>query len=218
MNKYPPLPPNSRLIEELPGFEQYKGYAVDMDGNIWSCKGYRDRYLNIWKLRKLSISTTGYYKVDLTLLSKSKLTIKLHRLIAIAFIPNPNNYPQINHIDANKVNNEISNLEWCTCKQNIYHSIEMNLRDTAKGERVKGAKLKDHQVIEVFSMKANGLLNKEIAELFYVKEWVIRDIIARDTYSHVNIQKDVFNLAQNVVKSAKRKNWMKRFSNDSLQV
>ena len=46
----------------------------------------------------------------------------MHRLVAIAFIPNPNNYPQVNHIDGNKQNYSLDNLEWCTDKQNKWHS------------------------------------------------------------------------------------------------
>jgi hypothetical protein len=49
----------------------------------------------------------------------------LHRLIAEAFIENPNNYPFVNHIDGNKKNNNLNNLEWCTQSQNCLHSVKM---------------------------------------------------------------------------------------------
>jgi hypothetical protein len=52
----------------------------------------------------------------------------VHRLVAKAFIPNPNSYPQVNHIDGNKLNNTVDNLEWCSCSMNIKHSYDTNLR------------------------------------------------------------------------------------------
>lgn len=75
--------------------------------------------------------TKGYVFVSLG--SSSKL---LHRIIAQHFIPNPNNYPEVNHIDGNKLNNHYSNLEWCTAKQNTQHAIINNLRKTPKGKQI----------------------------------------------------------------------------------
>lgn len=71
-------------------------------------------------------TTTGYYKIELMKEHKRR-TYKLHRLIAIAFIPNPLKKPYINHIDGNKLNNSISNLEWCTQKENMNHAYKTGL-------------------------------------------------------------------------------------------
>lgn len=62
----------------------------------------------------------GYMKVDLKYRA-SKKTIDVHRLVAQAFIPNPKNKTDVNHIDGNKANNVVSNLEWCTRKENMAH-------------------------------------------------------------------------------------------------
>lgn len=64
----------------------------------------------------------GYIYVSLNANGKQK-NYRLHRLIAKAFIPNPNNYPYINHIDMDKTNNDISNLEWCTNSYNMKHAF-----------------------------------------------------------------------------------------------
>ena len=75
--------------------------------------------------------TKGYIFVSL-----NNSSVLLHRVIAKTFIPNPNNYPEVNHIDGNKLNNDISNLEWCTAKQNTQHAVDNNLRKTPKGKYV----------------------------------------------------------------------------------
>lgn len=65
-----------------------------------------------------------YFSVVLTYKNKSKST-RIHRLVAEAFIPNPDNLPQVNHIDMNKQNNNVDNLEWCTLKYNINEAIKI---------------------------------------------------------------------------------------------
>jgi hypothetical protein len=76
--------------------------------------------------------TKGYVFVSLG----NNRSVLLHRIIAKTFISNPNNYPEVNHIDGNKLNNDISNLEWCTAKQNTKHAIINNLRKTPKGKQI----------------------------------------------------------------------------------
>ena len=72
---------------------------------------------------------SGYKLVYLMINGKRKSKL-IHRLVAEAFIPNPNNLPQVNHIDGDKSNNHVSNLEWCTCEYNNNHAIQNELRNT----------------------------------------------------------------------------------------
>lgn len=77
----------------------------------------------------------GYHRLRITI-NREKMSFKLHREVAKAFIPNPDNLPQVNHIDGNKDNNAVSNLEWCTNQQNAHHAIDNGLWDSV----FKGAK------------------------------------------------------------------------------
>lgn len=81
------------------------------------------------KTNKLKSQTTkrdGYNKVDLYD-GGERSSKRVHRLVAEAFIPNPDNKPEINHIDGNKLNNDISNLEWVTGSENMIHAYETGL-------------------------------------------------------------------------------------------
>lgn len=86
-------------------------YQVSRDGRVRSTK-YRGQD----EVRELSLlnGKTGYRFVIL-----DRKTCYVHRLVAEAFLPNPDNFPQINHKDENKANNSVENLEWCSAKYNV---------------------------------------------------------------------------------------------------
>ncbi len=90
----------------------------------------------------------GYALVSLSKNGKKK-KFRIHRLVAEAFIPNPNNYPCVNHIDGNKLNNNVNNLEWCTEKQNMEHAAKFNLVNRGRQQYVKQLTL-DGQVIKIY--------------------------------------------------------------------
>ena len=84
----------------------------------------------------------------------------LHRLIAEAFIPNPNNLPIINHIDGNKLNNSIENLEWCTHSQNTLHAYETGL--TVGKKCAPALSIKEKEYIRQHLLEASTKIAKEI--------------------------------------------------------
>lgn len=110
-------------------------YEISNFGRIRKInKDYRSPKYTYLKLGKLK----PYYNISLTINSKQK-TYLVHRLVAQTFIPNPNNFPQVSHIDGNKGNNKVDNLEWCTSKQNINHAINNGLwNHDNKGKFKKG--------------------------------------------------------------------------------
>lgn len=81
-------------------------------------------------LLNIRTNSTGHYSTVYLSKENKKKHAKVHRLVAEAFIPNPNNYPEVNHKDENKNNNDVSNLEWCTKKYNNNYGTK-NIRGAA---------------------------------------------------------------------------------------
>lgn len=97
----------------------YEGlYQISNNGRVKSLPKLAGKSWRKEKILKTYLDKDGYVKVILCKENKTKF-LSVHRLIAEAFIPNPNEFPQINHKDENKQNNSLENLEWCTCKYNI---------------------------------------------------------------------------------------------------
>lgn len=78
------------------------------------------------RILKTSTDNKGYHRLRMTI-KRKRYAFKIHRLVAEAFIPNPENKPQVNHIDGNKSNNKVSNLEWVTNIENAHHAIKNDL-------------------------------------------------------------------------------------------
>lgn len=78
---------------------------------------------------KTQADTNGYHRIRVTI-NRLKMTFKVHREVAKAFIENPDNLPQVNHIDGDKDNNSVSNLEWVTNRENARHAIANGLWDS----------------------------------------------------------------------------------------
>jgi len=125
----------------------------------------------------------GYYMVTIKINGRNNPK-RVHRLIALSFIPNPNNHPFINHKDGNKTNNAIDNLEWCDCMQNNRHAIALGLVDNS-GENNGMALLKEDQVREIKKMLKDGLSQYKIASKFGVSRSAIMNIKNRNQWKHV---------------------------------
>ena len=131
--------------KKIPGFSKYE---IDRTGIIYDCIS---NYVT-----KPYVNSNGYYRVSLTpdgATSKNRQNKYLQRLVAETFIPNPKNSPFVNHINANKLDNRVENLEWCTASENMLH--ESRLKKT--GKRVYAFDSKTGKFYKSFeSIKAAG--------------------------------------------------------------
>ena len=147
-------------------------YLIDENGQIFNTK--TNKYL------KGSIKNTGY-KMALLSIDGKKKDYAIHRLVAEAFIPNPNNKPVVNHKDGNKLNNCVSNLEWTTYSENRTHAVKTGLSSNrGKQERYEfdlpgeiWAEIADTNYLasnlgRIRSIKTNNILNGSITERGYI--------------------------------------------------
>lgn len=121
-------------------------------------------------------TTNGYLRVRIS----NKGVYQLHYLVALHFIHNPNNYKEINHINGNKLDNSINNLEWSNRSLNMIHAYEKSLAKNTfknnKGENHYNSKLKKQDIIKIKEMLNNNITQKEISILFNVSKQTISNI------------------------------------------
>jgi hypothetical protein len=161
--------------EKFVSISGYEGlYKIAKTGEIYSV--LRNKTL------KHQTQSNGYKTVNLWKDKKVK-TCTIHRLIAQAFIPNPNNKPVINHKNLNKADNSIENLEWCSHSENIKHAKDNGL---GVGEKNGNSKLTKEQVLEIrekykFRKYTHIMLGNE----YGVRENYIQRIVAKQVWKHI---------------------------------
>lgn len=104
----------------------------------------------------------------------------VHRLVALAFLPNPDNKPQVNHLDGNKLNNELSNLEWTTVSENIIHAIDTGLNPV-------NTLITAEDVIKIKTAAVNGMSQREIVYNFDYTADTINDVLKGKRWKHVEV-------------------------------
>lgn len=165
------------------GFEDK--YTVCEDGRIWS-----RRNQIILKNRP----NKGYLCVSLGISRDCRSNVSIHRIVAKAFIPNPENKPTVNHKDGNKLNNCVENLEWATIKEQQQHAVKIGITDNA-GDNNNNRKL-DSIVVDEIRLRANklGEHGRSIwADLlsrgYIVKYCCIWRVITFKSWNHINSTK-----------------------------
>lgn len=152
--------------------EEYRGIEVSSIGRIRKAanKRRKERILTMFPKDR-----DGYYRCSVQRLDGTWTSQPVHRLVAKAFIPNTGNKQAVNHIDGNRINNKIENLEWVTPKENVIHSFKFGLRKKCK-QVPKNTLLTDFQISQIDKLRELYTVN-QIAKLFNIKYQSLKNII-----------------------------------------
>lgn len=162
--------------------EHGDNYEVSSTGKVRSIK--------TGVVLKPFIKANGYQTVSLHKSSKSK-TFYVHRLVALSFIPNPDNKPEVNHINGTKADNRVTNLEWVTPKENIQHAIENRLSNSV-GANNPNAVLNEEVVKEIKQLYSSGQHTQDnLAKKFSVSKQTINNIVHGKSWTHVTIDREL---------------------------
>jgi hypothetical protein len=159
--------------KELDGLS---GYYITDDGRVFhgerELKTYRDK--------------DSYVLIGITVKRKTT-TYKVHRLVAQAFIDNPDNLPEVNHIDGNKWNNCVDNLEWVSHRENLRHASEKRL--FRYGEDHPHSKLSQQEADHIRNLYGTGNYTQmELSKMFNSSPMVVNRIVNNKTYLKVVTQ------------------------------
>jgi hypothetical protein len=161
------------IFKDVIGYEGL--YKVSNLGNIKSLKFGKEKIL------KPRVDRVGYLLMGLWENGVCKM-FKIHRLVAKAFIDNPNNKPQVNHINGLKSDNKIENLELVTASENMQHAYKAGLLFNPKGEKHSHSKLTNEQVLAI---RNDIRTHQQIAKDCNVSNSLISDIKRGKRWNHI---------------------------------
>lgn len=154
-------------MTDIPGYEGL--YCINMSGDVFapprtwrSGKGNTRHHDGLWITARLDHK--GYPRLVLTRDGRSKQWL-VHRLVAIAFLPNPLNKPQVNHMDGNPANPRVGNLEWATAAENSQHAYRTGLHVARFGDDAPTNILTSSQVRIIKGLLAQGVRPIDIAHI-----------------------------------------------------
>lgn len=145
-------------------------YTLYENGDIYSHKGTK---------LKVRPNPDGYAQVTVGITGNRK-SIAVHREVAKNFVPNPNNYPEVDHIDRDRMNPSADNLRWVTRQQNIDHSAKKHIH----GVYNPNAKLDIPTVLAIRKDFANGIKQSEIGKKYNVPWSTVHNIVIRNTWKY----------------------------------
>ena len=182
------------IWRDIPGFSYYKVSNIgrikrksrDIIDKLGRTTKLKERILNIpnayQKNRK-----PDYCKINIVRDNGKKFALLIHRAVTMAFIPNPENLPEVDHIDSNRANNSVENLQWVTKMDNMKKAVVSG----HKGVNNINAKLTEKNVEEICNCLCNNETKASIAKKFNVSEQVIGFIAKKKYWSHLDCVKNL---------------------------
>lgn len=171
---------------------------------LWMMHPYTDGYhiSNTGKIKSLYnnkemkqfVNSDGYKMVNINWRDKSRGCVMVHRLVMESFmnyLTHDNMYYEVNHIDGNKTNNNLSNLEWTTRQENLQHARDNKLFKSMKGEFNSNCKLTNKDIDDIIAFTKLGFTQIEIAKSYNVNKDTIRKAIKRREHEWIDLQKNV---------------------------
>lgn len=166
------------IWKEIAGYGSY--YFISNKGRVKSFKRKKETILTA------VLDGKGYQRIRLYYTSSKARTEKIHRLVAKAFIPNPLDLPEVNHIDGDKANNNVENLEWISTKDNCIHRGTLGNWKPFKGVEHGMCKLTNEDVLTIYDLSHNSkLTQKQIGDKFNVSNVTVSDIKRGNNWSHI---------------------------------
>jgi len=170
---------------DIKGYENY--YQVSNIGNVRSLDRTVPHPVMGFKKGKpckQHPNHNGYMRVGLHKLGNREQEF-VHKLVGQAFVSNPNSKPQINHIDGDKLNNNVENIEWCTNKENCIHASNLGLRNPVRGIEHHNAKMNPEKVKDLRKKRDEGWSYKQLCDLFGITKGVVGQIYHKRTWAYV---------------------------------
>ena len=134
----------------------------------------------------------GYHYIGLSKGNggRERKMLFIHRLVAMTFLSNSKKLSQVNHIDGNKSNNHVNNLEWCTPAYNTQHAYDTGLKVTPKGEDVHNSTLTEETARDIFKILKGASSYSEVEKKYNISKAVIASLVNGKTWKHLNLKLD----------------------------
>lgn len=166
--------------------EGYENYIIHDDGRLWS--NNVKRYLVPFGIGRKDKNGIREYRAYKLCSSGVEKTIQAHRLVAKSFIPNPENLPEVNHINGIKWDNRVENLEWCDHSRNTQHAFDIGLNngENWEGELHSRSTYTNKQVENICLAFSQGVLPRDMAPSTSKEYQKLFRIWNRDNWKHIS--------------------------------